>query len=52
MLIHLAFRSSGDVAESLPFGWTIIDLQQWTLIYLALSSFAFVIVWLVGYLRR
>jgi hypothetical protein len=26
--------------------------QQWTLIYLGLSSLGFVVVWFVGYLRR
>ena len=34
---------------------TIEDMasaQQWTLIYLGLSSLGFVLVWLVGYLRR
>jgi hypothetical protein len=28
------------------------DLQTWTLVYLGLSSLAFVVVWVLGYLRR
>ena len=50
--LPLAFRTAGDAADGLPFGWDIASLQQWTLIYLGISSVAFVVVWVVGYLRR
>jgi hypothetical protein len=51
--LPLAFRTAGDAAEGLlPFGLDIASLQTWTLIYLGLSSLGFVVVWLVGYLRR
>lgn len=48
----LAFQTAGDASQALPFGFTIDGLQRWTLIYLALSSLGFVVVWVVGYLRR
>lgn len=48
----LAFASTGDGVDGLPFGWTIDGLQNGVLVYLGLSSLAFVIVWLVGFLRR
>jgi hypothetical protein len=48
----LAFSTAGDAANGLLFGWDIADLQRWALIYLGLSSLAFVVVWVVGYLRR
>jgi hypothetical protein len=47
-----AFQTAGDASQVLPFGWTIDGLQRWTLIYLGLSSLVFVVVWVVGYLRR
>jgi hypothetical protein len=51
--LPLAFRTAGDSADGLlPFGWGVAEFQKWTLIYLGLSSLAFVLVWLVGYLRR
>jgi hypothetical protein len=50
-LLPLALRTAGDSAE-LPFGWDVADLQRWTLNYLGISSLAFVVVWVVGYLRR
>jgi len=51
--LPLAFQTAGDAAEGLlPFGLDIASLQTWTLVYLGLSSLGFVIVWLVGYLRR
>jgi hypothetical protein len=50
--LPLAFRTAGEAADGLPFGLDIAGLQRWTLIYLALSSLAFVAVWVVGYLRR
>jgi hypothetical protein len=48
--LPLALTTAADAA--LPFGLTLADLQRWTLIYLALSSLAFVGVWVVGFLRR
>lgn len=49
----LAFSTAGDAANGLlPFGWDVGDFQKWTLIYLGVSSLAFVVVWLVGYVRR
>jgi hypothetical protein len=49
----LAFSTVGDAADGLlPFGLDLADFQKWTLIYLGVSSLAFVLVWLVGYLRR
>ena len=48
----LAFQTAGDAGVALPFGLTIESLQRWTLIYLGLSSLVFVVVWVVGYLRR
>ncbi|MFN5195492.1 MAG: cytochrome B6 [Cyanobacteriota bacterium] len=51
-VLPLALRTAGDAASGLPFGPDIATLQRWTLIYLAISSLAFVVVWLVGYLRR
>ncbi|MGB7564362.1 MAG: hypothetical protein WBM08_06375 [Prochlorococcaceae cyanobacterium] len=48
----LAYSTAGDAAQGLIFGWNIADLQKWTLIYLGASSLAFVVVWVVGLLRR
>ncbi len=49
----LAFSTVGDAANGLlPFGWDVAGFQKWTLIYLGVSSLAFVVVWLVGYVRR
>ena len=51
--LPLAFRTAGDPVDGfLPFGWDIAAVQKWTLIYLGISSLAFVVVWVVGYLRR
>lgn len=51
--LPLAFRTAGDPVDGfLPFGLDIGGFQKWTLIYLGLSSLAFVLVWVVGYLRR
>jgi len=47
----LALSTAGDAAAGLPFGLDIVTLQNGVLIYLGLSSLAFVLVWLVGYLR-
>ena len=48
----LAFSTAADAAGSLPFGWDIATLQRGALIYLGVSSLAFVLVWVIGYLRR
>jgi hypothetical protein len=49
----LAFSTVGDASNGLlPFGWDVAGFQKWTLIYLGVSSLAFVVVWLVGYVRR
>jgi hypothetical protein len=48
----IAFRTAGDVADGLlPFGLDIATLQNGVLVYLGVSSLAFVLVWVVGYLR-
>ena len=47
----LALSTASDAAAGLPFGLDIVTLQNGVLIYLGLSSLAFVLVWLVGYLR-
>ncbi len=47
----LALSTAGDAAEGLPFGLDIASLQTYVLLYLGLSSLAFVLVWVVGYLR-
>jgi hypothetical protein len=47
----LAFRTAGDAID-LPFDLSIESLQRWTLVYLGLSSLVFVVVWVLGYLRR
>lgn len=52
-LLPLALQTAGDAGEGLLiFGQDIATLQQWTLIYLGLSSLAFVLVWVIGFLRR
>jgi len=48
----LAFSTAGDVANGLPFGWDVAGLQRGVLIYLGISSLAFVLVWGLGLLRR
>lgn len=50
--LTLAFSTAGDAAEGLLFGWDIATFQKWALIYLGASSLAFVVVWIVGYLRQ
>jgi hypothetical protein len=47
----LAFSTARDAADGLLFGWDIATLQTSALVYLGLSSLAFVVVWVVGYLR-
>ena len=48
----LAFSTAGDAANGLLFGWDIATLQKWALIYLGVSSLAFLVVWIVGAIRR
>ena len=50
-LITFAFTTAGDAADGLLFGWEIATIQKWVLIYIGVSSLAFVLVWLVGALR-
>ena len=50
--LPLAFTTAGDAANGLLFGWEIATVQKWTLIYLGLSSFLFVLVWVIGGFRR
>ncbi|WP_115119250.1 cytochrome B6 [Synechococcus sp. UW105] len=52
MAFTLAFTTAGDAADGLLFGWEIASLQKWALIYLGVSSLAFVVVWIVGYVRE
>ena len=49
--LYEAYKAHRDVAPE-HFFQDLANLQQWTLIYLGLSSLAFVIVWVVGFLRR
>lgn len=49
--ITFAFTTAGDAADGLLFGWEIATIQKWVLIYLGVSSLAFVLVWLIGALR-
>jgi hypothetical protein len=51
--LPLALQTAADAAAGVSlFGLDIASLQQWTLIYLGLSSLAFVLVWVIGFLRR
>ena len=51
--LPLALQTAGDAGEGLLiFGMDIATLQQGTFIYLGLSSLAFVLVWVIGFLRR
>ena len=52
MALLFAFSTAGDAANGLMFGWEIATLQKWALIYLGVSSLAFVVVWIVGAIRR
>ncbi len=52
MLLPLAFTTAGDAANGLLFGWEIATIQKWVLVYLGVSSLAFVLVWLIGEFRR
>jgi len=51
--LSFALLTAGEAADvQLPFGLDMASAQKWTLIYLGVSSLVFVVVWLVGYLRR
>ena len=50
--LPLGLSTAGEASGALPFGLDMAKLQNWTLIYLGLSSLAFVVVWVVGFLRR
>lgn len=51
--LPLALQTAGDAGDGLlVFGLDMASLQKWTLIYLGLSSLAFVLVWVIGFLRR
>lgn len=50
--LPLAYATAGDAADGLLNGLSIETLQRWTLVYLGLSSLVFVLVWVLGYLRR
>lgn len=47
-----AFSTAADTANGLVFGIDIATFQKWALIYLGVSSLAFVVVWVVGAFRR
>ena len=47
-----AFSTAGDAANGLLFGWDIATVQKWALIYLGVSSLAFLVVWILGAIRR
>ncbi len=52
-LLPLALQTAGDAGDGLLiFGMDMASLQKWTLIYLGVSSLAFVLVWVIGFLRR
>ena len=50
--LPLGLSTAGEASGALPFGLDMADMQTWTLVYLGLSSLAFVVVWVVGYFRR
>ena len=52
MALLFAFSTAGDAANGLLFGWDITTVQKWALIYLGVSSLAFVVVWILGAIRR
>ena len=47
MALLFAFSTAGDAANGLLFGWDIATVQKWALIYLGVSSLAFVVVWIL-----
>ena len=53
LALPLALQTAGDAGDGLLiFGMDIATLQKGTLIYLGVSSLAFVLVWVIGFLRR
>jgi len=46
-----AYATAGDPG-ALPFGLDLAGLQNGVLLYLALSGVVFIIIWVVGFLRR
>ena len=52
MALLFAFSTAGDAANGLLFGWDIATVQKWALIYRGVSSLAFVVVWILGAIRR
>ena len=52
MALLFAFSTAGDAANGLLFGWEIATVQKWALVYLGVSSLAFVVVWILGAIRR
>lgn len=52
-MLPLALQTAGDADNGLLiFGLDMAGLQKWTLVYLGVSSLAFVLVWVIGFLRR
>tara|TARA_B100001939_G_scaffold311219_1_gene293644 strand:- start:733 stop:888 length:156 start_codon:yes stop_codon:yes gene_type:complete len=45
------YATVGDPGP-MPFGLNLAGLQNGVLVYLVLSGLVFVIIWIVGYLRR
>ena len=46
-----AYATAGDPG-ALPFGLDLAGLQNGVLVYLALSGVVFIIIWMVGFLKR
>ena len=46
-----AYATAGDPG-ALPFGLDLAGLQNSVLVYLALSGVVFIIIWVVGFLKR
>jgi hypothetical protein len=46
-----AYATAGDPG-ALPFGLDLAGLQNGVLVYLALSGVVFIIIWVVGFLKR
>ena len=46
-----AHATAGDPG-ALPFGLDLAGLQNGVLVYLALSGVVFIIIWVVGFLKR
>lgn len=52
MVCLIGLSTASDATDGLVFGWDITTIQNGVLIYLGVSSLAFVVVWVLGYLRR